>query len=173
MHDSVRFHSQFRYVVPLSPMVNPGWCTRLFGLELSSVLYHTVFLYLDNDVISPLLTPHILTLHVYLLMMSGAPVLDILICVSSVYSGLVILHQKEGLITEAECERIGSACPYDRHKVVAQIIVAKSVSESLKFCAIFKQYRLLDSYDMEPIKGVSVCDLYMIYSKFVHFSMKW
>ena len=155
MYDSVRFHSQLRYVVPLSPMVNPGWCTRLFGLGLSSVLYRTAFLYLDNDVVSPLLTPHILTLHVYLLMMSGAPVLVILICVSSLYSGLEILHRREGLITEVECGRIGSTRPYDEHKVVAQIIVAKSVSESLKFCAIFEQYRLLDSYHMKPIKGVS------------------
>ena len=40
-----------------------------------------MFLYLANDVVSPLLTPHILTLHVYLLMMSEAPVLVILICI--------------------------------------------------------------------------------------------
>ena len=143
-------------MVPLSPMVNPGWCTRLFGLELSSVLYRTVFLYLDNDVVSPLLTPHILALHVYLLMMSGAPVLVILICMSSLYSGLEILHEREGLITEEECGRIGSTHRFDRHKVVAQIIVAKSIGESLKFCEICEQYRFLIRYDMKPMKGVSV-----------------
>ena len=154
-------------------MVTPGWCTRLFGLGLSSALYRTLFLYLDNDVVSPLLTPHILALHVYLLMMSGAPVLVMLICVSSLYSGLEILHQREGLITEVECGRIGSTHPYNIHEVVAQMIVAKSISESLKFCEICEQYQLLDRYDMEPIKGVSVCDLCIIYSKFVQFSMKW
>ena len=145
MHDSVRFHSQFRYVVPLSPMVNPGWCTRLFGLELSSVLYRTVFLYLDNDVV----------------------------CMSFLYLGLEILHQKEGLITTAECKRIGSALYYDRHKVVVQIIVAKSIGESLKICEICKQYWLLGDYSEMQFKGVSVCDLCIIYSKFVQFSMKW
>ena len=109
MHNSVRFHSQFRYnMVALSPTVNPGWCTRLFGLELSFVLYHTVFLNLNNDMVSPLLTPCILTLHLILLMMSEAPVLVILICMSSIHSGLEILHQKESVITEAECEKIGS-----------------------------------------------------------------
>ena len=181
MHDSVRFHSHFRYVVPLSSMVNPGWCTRLFVFELSSILYRTLFLYLDNDVVSPLLTPHILALHVYLLMMSEAPVLVILICVSSLYSGLEILHQREGVITETECGRIGSSDYSGRCKVVAQIIVAKSMSESLKICEICEQYQLLDrSYDMNRIKGVSVCDLCIkriirciIYSKFVQFSMKW
>ena len=130
-----------------------------------------MFLYLDSDVVSPPLTSHILALHVYLLMMSGAPVLVILICVSSLYSGLEILHQREGLITEAECERIGST--YRRLKVVAQIIVAKSINESLKICEICEQYQLLDRDNMNRIKGVSVCDLCIIYSKFVQFSMKW
>ena len=89
-------------------------------------------------------------------MMSGAPVLVILICVSSLYSGLKILHQK-GVITTAECERIGSAHYYERRKVVAQIIVAKSISESLKLCEICEQYQLLDRDDMNQIKGLSVC----------------
>ena len=103
-----------------------------------------MFFYLNNDVISPLLTPCILTLHIYLLMMSGAPVLVILFCVSSLYSGLEILHQREGLITTAECGRIGSsssvyiAC----YEVVAQIILARRISEfeSLKLCEICEQY---------------------------------
>ena len=106
-------------------------------------------------------------------MMSGAPVLVILICVSSLYSGLEILHQKEGVITEAECERIGSTSPYSRLEVVAQIIVAKSIGKSLKISEICEQYQFLKRDDMNQIKGVSVCDLYMIYSKFVQFSMKW
>ena len=106
-------------------------------------------------------------------MMSGAPVLVILTCVSSLYSGLEILHQREGLITEEECGRIGSAHYYERHKVVAQIIVAKSISESLKICEICEQYQLLDSYNINRIKGLSVCDLCIIYSTFVQFSMKW
>ena len=51
----------------------------------------------------------------------------------SLYLGLELLHQREGLITEAECKRIGSSSSYyGRCKVVAQIIPAKSVSESLK-----------------------------------------
>ena len=41
-------HAQFRYVVPLSPTVNPGWCPKLFGLELSSVMYRILFLYLNS-----------------------------------------------------------------------------------------------------------------------------
>ena len=46
---------------------------------------------------------------------------------------LELLHQREGLITEAECGRIGSSSSYcGRCEVVAQIIPAKSVSESLK-----------------------------------------
>ena len=142
---------------------------KALGLGLSLVLYRTVFLYLDNDVVSPLLTPHILTLHVYLLMMSGAPVLVMLICMSSLYSGLEILHQREGLITEVECERIGSARYYERHKVVAQIIVAKSIGESLRFCEICEQYRFLNRDDMNRIKGVSVCDLCIIYSNLYSF----
>ena len=132
-----------------------------------------MLLYLDSDVVSPPLTSHILALHVYLLMMSGAPVLVILICVSSLYSGLEILHQRKGLITEAECERIGSTSPYSRLEVVAQIIVAKSINESSKISEICEQYQFLERDDMNQIKGVSVCDLYMIYSKFVQFSMKW
>ena len=143
------------------------WFGIIFGL-----VSH-VFLYLDNDVVSPLLTPHILALHVYLPMMSGAPVLVILICMSSVHSGLEILHQREGLITTAECGRIGSSDYSGRCKVVAQIIVAKSMSESLKICEICEQYQLLDRYDMNRIKGVSVCDLCIIYSTFVQFSTKW
>ena len=78
---------------------------------------------------------------------------------SSLYSGLEILHQKEGVITEAECGRIGSALYYDRHKVVAQIILAKSIGESLKTCDICQQYQLLTFRDIKQIKGTSVCDL--------------
>ena len=94
---------------------------------------------------------------------------------SSLYSGLEILHQREGLITEAECERIGSCSSVYKfcYKVVVQIILAKSISECLKICEIFEQYRLLNSYYLNQIKGVSVCDLCIIYSKFVQFSMKW
>ena len=92
---------------------------------------------------------------------------------SSLYSGLEILHQREGVITTAECERIGSSSSYDRYKVVTQILLAKSISESLKIGGICEQYRLLDSYCTNQIKGVSVCDLCIIYSKFVQFSMKW
>ena len=92
---------------------------------------------------------------------------------SSLYSGLEILHQKECLITEAECGRIGSFSYYGTYKVVAQMILAKSFSESLKICEIFQQYQLLNRYDLNRIKGVSVCDLCIIYFKFVRFSMKW
>ena len=138
------------------------WLT-LAGVQGSLVWNHlrscTVFVYLDNDVVSPLLTPHILTLHVYLLVMSGASVLVILIFVFSLYSGLEILHKKEGLITEAECERIGSTYYYDRYEVVALIIVAKSISDSLKICEICEQCQLLRGDGMKKIKGVSVCDL--------------
>ena len=108
--------------------------------------------------VSPLLTPHILALHVYLLMVSGAPVLIILICVSCLYSGFEILHLREGLITTVECERIGSV-RFDRRKAVVQIILAKSAGESLKICEICEQYQFLDSYYMNRIKGVSMCDL--------------
>ena len=83
----------------------------------------------------------------------------------SIYSGLEILHQREVIITEAECKRIGrSSYSYGRHEVVAQIILAKSISESLRICEICERYQLLDSYYMEPIKGVSVCDLCIIYT---------
>ena len=96
---------------------------------------------------------------------------------SSLYSGLKILHRREGLITTAECERIGSLrslyIQFVRYELVAQIILAKSVSESLKLCEICEQYQLLGRDDMNQIKGVSVCDLCIIYSKFVQFSMKW
>ena len=79
---------------------------------------------------------------------------------SILYSGLEILHQREGVITEAECKRIGSShYYYSRHKVVVQIILDKSISESLKICEICEQYELLDSHDIDKIKGVSVCDL--------------
>ena len=79
---------------------------------------------------------------------------------SFIHSGLEILHRKEGVITEAECEMIGSARYYHRSrcKVVAQIILAKSISESLKICEICEQYQLLLNIDMKNIKGVSVCD---------------
>ena len=151
---------------PTGPMVNPGWCTRLFGLELSSVLYsyvaNTTFLYSNNDVLPPLLTPYILTLHVNLLMMLGVSILVILICTSSLCSGLEILHQREGLITDAECERIGSTHHYDRREVMARIILAKSSSKSLKLCEICDQCQLLDREDMKQVKGVSVCDLCII-----------
>ena len=92
-------------------------------------------------------------------MMSGAPVPVTLMCMSSLYSELKILHQKEILITEAECGRIGSS-GYGRLNEVARIILAKSISESLKFCEICQQYRLLHGDGMNLIKGVSVCDLY-------------
>ena len=143
----------------------------LFSNHLRSCIAPCSFI-LNNDVVSPLLTPHILTLHVYLLMMSEAPVLDILICVSSLYSGLEILHQREGLITEVECGKTGcSSSMYD--EVMVQIILAKSISESLKICEICEQYRLLLNNDIKNIKGVSVCDLFIIYFKFMQFSMKW
>ena len=148
-------------------MVNPGWCTRLFGLESSSVLYRTLFLYLNNDVVSPLLTPHTTRIHSNGVRSSSTSYLNLYM--SSLYSGLEILHQREGLIATAECERIGSSSSmYDFcYEVVAQIIVAKSVSEVLKFCELCQQYGLLDSYYINPIKGVPVCDLCIIYSKFV------
>ena len=92
---------------------------------------------------------------------------------SSVHSGLEILHQKEGLITETECGRIGGIRYYGKHEAVAQIILAKGISESLKFCEIFEQYQLLSRENMKQIKGVSVYDLCIIYFKFVQFSMKW
>ena len=121
-----------------------------------------MFLYLNNDVVSPLLTSFIL--HC-IIPFNDTPVLVILICMSSPYSGLEILHQKEGLITEAECERIGrSVYNYDTYKVVAQMILAKSINESLRICEICEQYRLLDSHDMKLIKGVSVCDLCIMYT---------
>ena len=84
---------------------------------------------------------------------------------SSLYSGLEILHQREGLITTAECERIGnSSSVYNCYKVVAQIILARRISASLKICEICEQYPLLNSYYINQIKGVSVCDLCIIYS---------
>ena len=84
---------------------------------------------------------------------------------SSPYSGLEILHQKEGLITEAECERMGrSVYNYDACKVVAQMILAKSINESLRICEICEQYKLLGRQSMKLIKGVSVCDLFIIYT---------
>ena len=90
-------------------------------------------------------------------------VLVIMICMPSLHSGLEILHQREVIITEVECERIGrSSYVYGRHEVVAQIILAKSISESLRICEIIEQYQLLDSSDKELIKGVSVCDLLFI-----------
>ena len=87
---------------------------------------------------------------------------------SSIHSGLKILHRKEGVITEAECKLIGSARYYHRSrcKVVAQRILAKSISESLKICEICKQYQLLLNYEMKKIEGVSVCDLCIIYLRF-------
>ena len=86
---------------------------------------------------------------------------------SSLYSGLEILHQREGLITTAECGRIGSSHDFRSvynvcYKVVAQMILAKSISESLKICEICEQYRLLNSYYLMQIKGASVCDLCII-----------
>ena len=102
-----------------------------------------------------------LPLHVNLLMMSGAPgpVFVILICVSSLHSGLKILHQKEGLITEAEYGRIRSTHYYVGYEVVVQIILrlAEGIGESLKICEICEKYQLLDEYDIKRIKGVSVC----------------
>ena len=68
---------------------------------------------------------------------------------------------------------IGSFSYYGTYKVVAQMILAKSFSESLKICEIFQQYQLLNRYDLNRIKGVSVCDLCIIYFNFVRFSMKW
>ena len=109
-----------------------------------------------------------LPLHINLLMMSGAAVFVILICVSSLYSGLKILHQKEGLITEAEYGRIRSTHFYGRYEVVVQIILAKSIDKSLKICEICEEYQLLDEYDMKRIKGVSVCDHLYIRNSF-HF----
>ena len=83
----------------------------------------------------------------------------------SLHSGLEILHQREVIITEAECKRIGrSSYGHPRCKVVAQIILAKTISESLRICEICEQYQLLDSIDTKPIKGVSVCDLCIIYT---------
>ena len=82
---------------------------------------------------------------------------------SSIYSGLEILHQREVIITEAECKRIGrSSYVYGRREVMARIILAKSISESLRICEICEQYQLLDSSDKEVIKGMSVCDLLFI-----------
>ena len=90
----------------------------------------------------------------------------------SFYLGLELLHRREGLITEADCKRVGSS-DYAQCKVVIQIILAKSVSESLKICGICEHYQLLNRHDMNLIKGVSVYDLCLIYFKFVQFSMKW
>ena len=112
-------------------------------------------------------------LYVCLLMMSGAPVLVILICMSSINSALESLHREEGIITEAECESIGSTRFYDQCEVVAQIILTKSINEILKILVISEQYQLLDIYCMGRIKGLSVCDSCIIYFKFVQFSMKW
>ena len=47
---------------------------------------------------------------------------------------------------------------------MAQMIIAKSISESLKICEICEQYELLDSHDEKLIKGVSVCDLCIIFT---------
>ena len=91
--------------------------------------------------------------------------LVILICISSLFSGLQILHQKEGLITEAECVKCSEY--YGRCKVMAQILPAKSISESLKICEICEQYQLLYDDDMKLFKGVSVCGLCVNYFKFV------
>ena len=94
----------------------------------------------------------------------------------SFYSGLEILHRREVIITEVECGRIGrSSYGYGRHKVVAQIILAKSISESFKICEICEQYQLLGSPGMKLIKGVSVCDLFIIYTLNLYRSsfMKW
>ena len=44
------------------------------------------------------------------------------------------------------------------------MIIAKSISESLKIYEICKQYELLDSHDKKLIKGVSVCDLCIIFT---------
>ena len=59
------------------------------------------------------------------------------------------------------------------YEVVARIILARSVSGSFKLCEICEQYQLLDRYEVNRIKGVSACDLCIIYSIFVQFSMKW
>ena len=142
-------------MVPLNSMVNLSWpCPRLFGLEFSSVLYRTVAI--------PLLP----LIHVYLLMVlraesSSSSYLDsAAVYMHSLYSGLELLHQGEGLITAAECGRIGRyGYIYGQCKAVVQIILAKSVSESFKICGICEQYQLFDRYNMNLIKGLSVCDL--------------
>ena len=92
---------------------------------------------------------------------------------SSLYSGLDILHQKEGFITEAECESIGSTHfnHRSRYEMVAIVILAKSISESLKICEICEQYQLLLNNEIKNIKGVSVCDLCIIHFEFVQFSL--
>ena len=94
-----------------------------------------------------------------------------MICICCHCSGLEILHRREGIITEADCERIGSAINnIKRLEVVAPTIPAKSISEVLKICEIGEKYQLLNSYGINKIKGGSVCDLYIIHLDLILYS---
>ena len=75
------------------------------GVQGSLVVSHRVPLYLR-------------IIHIYLRMVlraesSSSSYLDsAAVYLSSLYLGLELLHQREGSITEAECERIGSSSSY-------------------------------------------------------------
>ena len=98
-----------------------------------------------------------LPLHVNLLMMSGAPVFVILICVFLFIQDSKFYIKKKISLLRQNTEKIRSTHFYGRYEVVVQIIL-ESIGKSLKICEICEEYQLLDEYDIKRIKGVSVCD---------------
>ena len=68
-------------------------------------------------------------------------------------SALVVLHQREGLLSEEECISLESS--YSCNEVVA-IIVNKSTDVSYRICKVCEKHKILSEEATKNLKGPCV-----------------
>ena len=68
-------------------------------------------------------------------------------------SALIVLHQREGLLSEEECISLESSCFCDE---VVAIIVNKSSDVSYRICKVYEEHKILSEEATKNLKGLSV-----------------
>jgi hypothetical protein len=71
-------------------------------------------------------------------------------------SALVILHQREGLLSEEECILLGSSSTHTKLNLqeVVPIIIEKSTDVSCRICEVLEEHEILSDEEIRTLKVV-------------------
>ena len=73
-------------------------------------------------------------------------------------SALVILHQREGLLSEEECILLGSSSTHTKLNLqeVVPIIIEKSTDVSCRICEVLEKHEILSDEEIRTLKGTYI-----------------